>query len=65
VLKATTATVYVSSLRRGVREQVEYPANGMDVSVARVVRSGKGRILHAETYRTHYVLWNGRVEIGR
>jgi len=65
VLKATTATVYVSSLRHGVREQTEYPANGMDVAVARIVRNGKGKIIHAETYRTHYVLWNGRIEIGQ
>jgi len=65
VLRATTATVYVSSLRHGVREQTEFPANGMDVAVARVVRNGKGKTIHAETYRTHYVLWNGRIEIGR
>jgi vancomycin resistance protein YoaR len=64
VVKATTHTVYTSTLPRGVREQTEYPANQMDVSVTRVVRKD-GRIIHRETYRTHYVLWNGVIQIGR
>lgn len=63
--KATTQTVYVSTLRTGVREQTEYPSNGMDVSVTRAVRDRHGKIIHRETYRTHYALWNGRIEIGR
>jgi len=63
--KATTKTVYVSTLRKGVREQIEYPSNGMDVSVSRVVRSRSGRVIHSETYRSHYALWNGIIEIGR
>ncbi len=64
VRQATTSVVYVSSLRPGARVQTEYPADGMDVSVSRVVRKG-GKVIHSETYRTHYVLWNGRVEVGR
>ena len=64
VRKATTNVVKVSTLRRGVREQVEYPANGMDVLVTRVVRNAKGRVIHRDVYRTHYVLWNGRIEVG-
>jgi hypothetical protein len=24
-----------------------------------------GKIIHRNTYRTNYVLWNGRIEIGR
>jgi hypothetical protein len=65
VRQATTRTVYVSTLRPGVREQVEYPANGMDVAVSRVVRSSGGKVLHRDTYRTHYTLWNGVVHVGR
>jgi vancomycin resistance protein YoaR len=64
VRKATTRTVYVSNLPKGVRKQTEYPANGMSVSVNRVVRRD-GKIIHRNTYRTNYVLWNGRIEIGR
>ena len=63
VLKAVTRTVRVSTLRRGVREQTEFPANGMDVSVTRVVRR-HGAVIHHDTYHTHYVLWNGLIEVG-
>jgi vancomycin resistance protein YoaR len=63
--KATTDTVYVTTLRHGVREQTEYPSNGMNVSVTRVVRDRAGRVIHRETYRSDYTLWNGRIEIGR
>jgi vancomycin resistance protein YoaR len=65
VRKATTKVVTVSTLRSGVRKQTEYPANGMDVSVVRVVRNAKGKVIHREVWRTHYVLWNGRIEVGR
>ena len=63
--KAVTETVLVSTLKRGARKQTEYPANGMDVSVTRVVRDRNGAVIHRETYGSHYALWNGRIEIGR
>ena len=63
--EATTRTEYTSTLPRGVREQTEYPSNQMDVAVSRVVRDRNGRIIHRETYRTHYVLWNGIIQVGR
>jgi vancomycin resistance protein YoaR len=62
---ATTHTVRVSTLRRGVGKQTEYPSDGMNVAVSRVVRDAGGAILHSETFRSHYTLWNGRIEIGR
>ncbi len=65
VSRATTSTVYVDSLPTGVREQTEYPSNGMSVSVTRVVRNAKGRIIHRDTWFSRYVLWNGRIEVGR
>lgn len=65
VSKATTSIVYVDSLPTGVREQTEYPSNGMSVSVTRLVRNAKGRIIHRDTWFSRYVLWNGRIEIGR
>lgn len=64
VRQATTKTVEVSTLPTGVRKQTEYPVNGMDVSVTRVVRARDGHVLHVNTYRTHYQLWNGRIEVG-
>jgi vancomycin resistance protein YoaR len=65
VQKATTNIVYVDNLAHGVRVQTEYPSNGMDVSVTRIVRNAAGRVIHVDTWRSHYVLWNGRIEVGR
>ena len=64
VVKATTRVEYVNTLPRGVREQTEYPSNRMDVSVTRVVRRA-GRIIHRDTWVSHYVLWNGVIQVGR
>jgi vancomycin resistance protein YoaR len=64
VRQASTVTVPVSTLPHGVRHQTEYPSNGRDVSVTRVVRDANGRVIHRETYTSHYVLWNGRIEVG-
>ena len=63
--KATTKTVLVSTLPRGRREQTEFPSNGMDTSVTRVVRGASGQVLHRDVYHSHYTLWNGRIEVGR
>ena len=64
VQQATTSTVFVNSLKPGVRMQTEFPADGMDVAVSRVVRKG-GRVIHSDLFRTHYVLWNGVIQVGR
>ena len=65
VRQATTRTVYVSTLKPGAREQTEYAANGMDVTVTRVVRSKSGNVLHRDSYFSPYQLWHGRIEVGR
>ena len=65
VVKATTVTEVVDTLPHGVREQTEYPSNQMDVAVTRVVRDKSGRVIHNEIWRSHYVLWNGIIQIGR
>ncbi len=63
--KAVTNTVYVSTLKPGEREQTEYPADRHGrQSVSRVVRDRAGRVLHRDTYRSHYTLWNGIIQIG-
>ena len=65
VRQATTNTVYVNTLKPGEREQTEYPASGMDVTVSRVVRDANGTVLHRDSYFSPYQLWNGRIEVGR
>ena len=62
---AVTNTFKVSTLPTGVRKQTEYPSDGMNVSVTRIVRDRSGHLLHSDTYRSHYRLWNGLILIGR
>jgi len=64
VVRASTRIEYVTTLPKGQRLTVEYPSNQMDVSVTRVVRDAHGHALHQEVWRTHYVLWNGLVQVG-
>ncbi|MCJ7712342.1 MAG: VanW family protein, partial [Chloroflexi bacterium] len=63
--KAITEEVVVDTLPHGVREQTEYPSNAMNVAVTRVVKNAAGKVVHRDTFYTHYVLWNGRIEVGR
>ena len=65
VREATTTTVKVDTLPKGVKEVIEYPSNGMTTSVSRVVRDAKGRVIHNDTWVSHYVLWNGIINVGR
>ena len=65
VRQATTQTVSVSTLKHGEREQTEYAADGMDVTVGRVVRDRNGKVIHRDSFFTQSQLWNGRIEVGR
>ena len=53
-----------SRLRAGQSERLEYPADGMTVSVTRNVTDARGRLIHRDTFNSHYVRWNGILEIG-
>ena len=64
VVPATTRTEYVTSLAPGVRNQTEFPVNGMDTWVTRSVKDASGRVIHNETYYSHYQLWNGIIQVG-
>jgi vancomycin resistance protein YoaR len=64
VVQATTGVEYVTTLPHGVRQQTEYPSNQMDVAVTRVVRDKSGRVIHSELWTSHYVLWNGIIQVG-
>jgi vancomycin resistance protein YoaR len=43
-----------SSLRRGQRERIEWPVDGKDVSISRTVRDANGRVIHRDTWVSHY-----------
>lgn len=59
-----TETQYTTTLAPGVREQVEYQADGQDVWVTRIVKDSSGKIIHQETYYSHYAQMTGLILIG-
>jgi vancomycin resistance protein YoaR len=55
---------YTSTLPKGTRRQVEWAVDGKDVWVTRTVRDASGRIIHRETYFSHYHRMIGLTLIG-
>ncbi|MEO8468664.1 MAG: VanW family protein [Chloroflexota bacterium] len=62
---ASDTTVYTTDLKPGVRERVEYPVDGKDVWVTRTVTDATGKVIHQETYYSHYARITGVLRIGK
>lgn len=60
-----TVTKYTTSLRPGARQTVEYPADGQDVWVTRIVRDRNGKVIHKETFYSHYAQMIGVILVGK
>jgi vancomycin resistance protein YoaR len=54
-----------SSLARGRTERIEWPVDGMNVSVTRTVRDSTGRVVHSDTFVSHYHRMIGILLVGR
>jgi vancomycin resistance protein YoaR len=54
VVPGYDTTVKTSSLPAGTSLRTEWPVDGKDVVVTRTVRDATGRIIHHETYFSHY-----------
>ena len=63
-IDAVDRVVRTSRLRAGQTYRREYASDGMDVSVTRTVKDMRGRVVHRDTFRSHYVRWNGILEVG-
>lgn len=61
---ASDHTQYVTTIPVGTQKRVEYPANGFDSWVTRIVRDASGKIIHEETYYSHYAVVQGLLQIG-
>ena len=64
-LPSHTETQPTTALSPGVRQQVEYAADGQDVWVTRTVRDATGAIIHQETYYSHYARVIGLILVGQ
>ena len=65
VRPASDSIVYTTTLAPGVRKRIEFPVAGKDVWVTRTVRDSSGRIIHQETYYSHYTRITGIVLVGK
>jgi vancomycin resistance protein YoaR len=54
VVKGYDTVVRTASMPAGTSERTEWPVDGKDVWVTRTVRDSSGRIVHQETYFSHY-----------
>jgi len=64
VVPGFDTTVRTAALPAGTSLRTEWPVDGMDVVVTRIVRDANGVIIHRETYVTHYHRMIGINEIG-
>jgi vancomycin resistance protein YoaR len=62
---ASDTIQYTSSLAPGVRERIEYPVNGFQVTSTRVVRDRKGNVIHRDSYYSNYARITGITLVGR
>jgi vancomycin resistance protein YoaR len=63
--RATDTVQYTSSLAPGVRERVEYPVDGFQVTAVRTVRDKGGKVIHRDTYYSNYSRVTGITLIGK
>lgn len=52
------------SLPPGTRKQVDWPAEGMDVTVKRVIKDGSGRVIGRDTFVSRYQPWRAVYLVG-
>jgi len=64
VVPGFDTTVRTAALPAGTSLRTEWPVDGKDVVVTRIVRDANGVIIHRETYVTHYHRMIGINEIG-
>jgi vancomycin resistance protein YoaR len=62
---ASDSTQMTNTLGPGQRKRIEYPVDGKDVWVTRIVRDASGRIIHRNNYYSHYARITGIVLVGR
>jgi vancomycin resistance protein YoaR len=65
VRRATDTVQTTSTLAPGVRKRIEYPVDGKDVWVTRTVRDAAGKVIHQETYYSHYARITGVTLVGK
>jgi vancomycin resistance protein YoaR len=64
VVRGSDSVQYTSTLPHGKKQRTEWPVDGKDVSVTRTVRDATGRVVHRDTFVSHYHRMIGILLIG-
>jgi vancomycin resistance protein YoaR len=64
VVSAGDYTQYSTSLPVGQETRAEYPTDGFDTSRTRTVTDSTGRVIHTDTWDSHYSMVNGLLVVG-
>jgi vancomycin resistance protein YoaR len=64
VVKAGDSTVYTTALAPGQENRAEYPTDGFDTSRTRTVTDSTGKVIHSDTWYSHYAKVDGLLQIG-
>jgi vancomycin resistance protein YoaR len=64
VVRGSDSVIPAPDLRKGTSERIEWPVDGKDVVVTRVVRNASGRIIHSDRFVSHYHRMIGINRIG-
>ena len=64
VVRGYDSVQMTATLKRGERERIEWPVDGKDVSVTRTVRNADGRVVHRDTFVSHYHRMVGIMQVG-
>ena len=64
-IRGYTVVQYTTALKVGQSKQVEYQADGQDTWVTRTVRDAHGKILHVDTFYSHYARMIGIILKGK
>ena len=64
IVPAGNIKQYVNTLAPGVQNQAEPPLMGFDTSRTRTVTDSTGKVIHTDTWNSHYTMVNGVLQIG-
>jgi len=64
VVRGSDSVQRTTALRHGQTQRIEWPVDGMDVSVTRTVRDSGGHVVHVDTFVSHYHRMIGILLVG-
>ena len=62
---ASDSRQMTNTLAPGAQKRIEWPVDGKDVWVTRIVRDASGKVIHRNQYYSHYARITGIVLVGR